>query len=189
MNEPIVTEDKQKRDWTPGEFAGMCFVQRLMLEMAGRSQTEIAARWVEKMVSAVRKHDKQHLVTVGVIPWSMTWLNAKSIIYTDRTSKHLDLVSDHFYPKTGEVAKALKALEAYNIGKPIVIEEMFPLNCSVADLDRFVEDSRHLAAGWIGFYWGKTIEEYKQTKRDLAEGMALDWLEYFARKTPSVLAR
>jgi hypothetical protein len=67
-----------------------------------------------------------------------------------------------------------------------VIEEMFPLSCSVAELDAFIDGSKPLATGWIGFYWGKTVEEYRQQKGSIADAMALDWLEYFVRKTPAI---
>jgi hypothetical protein len=162
-------------------------VQRLTLDFAGRKPTAIATAWVDKMVAAVRKHDREHLVTVGVIPWAMTWPKAKSIVYCSEASKNLDFVSVHFYPRRGEVDEALDALKVYDIGKPIVIEEMFPLNCPVSDLDLFVERSRRTAAGWIGFYWGKTVSEYKQAKGGIADAITLDWLEYFTRKTQEIL--
>ena len=98
-------------------------------------------------------------------------------------------MSVHFYPKKGEVDKAVKALAAYDLGKPIVIEEMFPLSCSVAELDQFIDRSKPLAVGWIGFYWGKTIAEYQREKGGIAEGMAREWLEYFIRKTPDILGK
>src|SRR5262249_35811739 len=113
-----------------------------------------------------------------------TWPKAKPLFYSKAVSKNLDFVSLHFYPKQGEVAKALKALAVYDIGKPIVIEEMFPLNCSVAELDQFIEGSKTIASGWLGFYWGKTIDEYKQQKGSIADGITLNWLEYFRKKTP-----
>jgi len=187
MNEPVVTEDKKARDWTPGAFGDRYFVQRLTLDFAGRTQKQIAKDWVDKMVAAIRKHDGQHLLTVGVIPWALTWPNAKPLFYSKEVSKNLDFVSVHFYPKKGEVDKALTALAVYNIGKPMIIEEMFPLSCSVKDLDQFIDGSRTMTTGWIGFYWGKTIAEYKQTKGSIADAITLDWLEYFAKKTPDIL--
>ena len=102
-------------------------------------------------------------------------------------SKNLDFVSLHFYPKTSEVDKALQALAVYQIGKPMVIEEMFPLSCSVDELDQFIEGSKKMATGWIGFYWGKTIAEYRQEKRTIAEDITLRWLEYFLNKTSAVV--
>jgi len=159
-------------------------VQRLTLDFLGRSPRQIAEAWVDKLVAAIRKHDQRHLVTVGAIPWAMTWPTAKPLFYSKEVSKNLDFVSVHFYPKRDEVGKALKALAVYDIGKPIVIEEMFPLACSIAELDQFIDGSRPMAAGWIGFYWGKTIAEYKREKRSIADSITLDWLEYFVRKTP-----
>jgi len=187
MNEPIVSEDKQNRDWTPGEFAGMCFVQRLTLDRAGRTEKEVAKAWVDMLVTAIRKKDQGHLITVGAIPWALTFPGARPLFYSQEVGAGLDFVSLHFYPKRGEVDKALAALAVYNVGKPIVIEEMFPLNCSMTELDAFIEGSRRLAVGWLGFYWGKTIPEYKQSEPDIAASMALEWLESFAAKTPDVL--
>jgi hypothetical protein len=187
MNEPIVTEDKKGRDWTPGAFGDRYFVQRLTLDFKGRTPKDIAAAWVKQMVAAIRKHDAQHLITVGAIPWALTWPNAKPLFYAPEVSQPLDFVSLHFYPKKGEVDKALKALAVYDIGKPIVIEEMFPLSCSVTELNQFIDGSRPLATGWIGFYWGKTIAEYQRDKRTIGEAMTLDWLEYFVRKSPEIL--
>ncbi len=189
MNEPVVTEDKQGGDWTPGAFGDRYFVQRLTLDFAGRTPAQIAEAWVNRMVAAIRKHDPAHLVTVGAIPWALTWPQAQPLFYAKPVSQNLDFVSLHFYPRKGDVDKALKALAVYDIGKPIVIEEMFPLDCSVAELDQFIDGSRPLAAGWIGFYWGKTIAEYRREKGSLADAITLDWLEYFVRKTPAILSR
>src|SRR5207302_2290966 len=136
-------------------------------------------RWVEQMVTALRKDDREGLITGGAIPWALTWPGAKPLFYSKEVSRKLDFVSLHFYPKKGEVDKALKALAVYDIGKPMVIEEMFPLNCSISELDEFVEGSKSLATGWIGFYWGKRIEEYKNGPRDISDSLTLEWLEYF----------
>jgi hypothetical protein len=182
MNEPIVNEDKKNRDWTPGAFGDRYFVQRLTLDFAGRSEKQIAKAWVDELVAAIRKHDREHLITVGAIPWALTWTNAQPLFYSKEVSQNLDFVSLHFYPKAGEVDKALRALAVYQIGKPMVIEEMFPMECSVEDLDQFIEGSKPMATGWIGFYWGKTMAEYKEGERSVADNLTLNWLEYFARK-------
>jgi hypothetical protein len=188
MNEPVLSEDKKNREWTPGAFGDRYFVQRLTLDFAGRTQKEIAAAWVNKMAAAIRRHDKQHLLTVGAIPWALTFTNAKPLFYSPEVSKNLDFVSVHFYPKSGEVAKALRALAVYDIGKPIVIEEMFPLKCSVKELNKFIDGSRKLASGWIGFYWGKTIKEYKQEKGNISDSITRNWLEYLQEKSSEILS-
>jgi len=188
MNEPIVSEDKKGRDWTPGAFGNRYFVQRLTLDFAGRSQEQIAQAWVEKMVHAIRKHDPQHLITIGVIPWALTWPGARDVFYSKAVSQNLDFVSVHFYPKHAELEKALAALQVYGIDKTIVIEEMFPLNCSVPELDEFIEGSKNFVTGLLGFYWGKMPAEYRQMKGSLGDTLAMNWLEYFVKKTPEILS-
>ena len=186
MNEPVVTEDRKNRDWTPGAFGNRYFVQRLTLDFAGRSPQAIAKAWVNEMAAAIRKHDTRHLLTVGAIPWAMTWPNAKPLFYSKRVGGKLDFVSLHFYPGSGKIDKALAALAVYSVGKPIVIEELFPLNCSVEELDHFIDGCRRLATGWIGFYWGKTIAEYNQPKGSIADAITLGWLKYFVKKAPEI---
>jgi hypothetical protein len=139
MNEPVLTEDKTTRDWTPGAFGDRYFVQRLTLDFAGRTQQQIAKAWVEKLVAAIRRHDTRHLVTVGAIPWSMVWPNAKPLFYSKEVGANLDFVSVHFYPKSGEVYKSLKALAVYEVVKPVVIYVTFPLSWSVEELVQFIE--------------------------------------------------
>ena len=71
----------------------------------------------------------------------------------------------------------------YAQSKPLVIEEMFPLECSIAELDAFIEGSRKLTDGWIGFYWGKTLTELAHEKKPSISSMITRrWLEYFKAK-------
>ena len=62
---------------------------------------------------------------------------------------------------------------------------MFPLKCGADELGEFIEGSRKIADGWIGFYWGKTPEEYRQSK-GLAEALTLGWLELFQKKAEAI---
>jgi len=187
MNEPILPgANKKETDWLAGEFAGSNFVQRITLDLAGRTQKEVARAWVDKLVTAIRKHDDRHLITVGVIPWVHTFPKAKPLFYSNEVSTNLDFACVHFYPKKGEVDKALTALSAYDIGKPLVIEEMFPLQCSIDELAVFIDASHSFADGYIGFYWGKTINDYNE-KSDLPSAITKSWLKYFSAKAPQIL--
>jgi len=189
MNEPILPgAEKVETEWLAGAFAGKHFVQRIALDLAGRTRQAVARAWVDKLVAAIRKHDDRHMITVGVIPWVHTFPKAKPLFYSSEVSANLSFASVHFYPKTGHVDEALTALAAYDVGKPLVIEEMFPLHCSSQDLDAFIDGSRRIADGYIGFYWGKTIEQYSQDHADLAGLLAAAWLKYFRTKTPDILA-
>jgi hypothetical protein len=180
MNEPILPgANKKETDWLAGEFAGSHFVQRITLDLAGRTRKQVAKAWIDKLTSAIRKHDNRHMVTVGVIPWVHTFPKAKPLFYSTEVAANLDFTSVHFYPKKGEVEKALTALSAYDIGKPLIIEEMFPLHCNMKELAVFIDSSRKYVDGYIGFYWGKTIDEYNE-KSDIPSALTKSWLKYFA---------
>lgn len=188
MNEPILAGAKKKEtNWLAGEFAGKHFVQRITLDLAGRTRKQVAKAWVDKLVAAIRKHDDRHMITIGVIPWVHTFPKAKPFFYSKEVAGNLDFVSVHFYPKKGQVNKALTALSAYDIGKPLVVEEMFPLHCSIEELAVFIDASRKIVDGYVGFYWGKTIDEYSREDVDLAGALTRSWLKYFSAKTPDIL--
>ena len=183
MNEPIVPGKKLETDWLAGELGGKFFVQRLSLDRAGRTSKQIAGDWVKQMVAAIRDVDARHMITVGVIPWALTWKNAKPLFYSPEICRPLDFVSVHFYPKKGKVAEAIDALSVYDIGKPLVIEEMFPLRCGIDELEDFIDQSRTQVDGWISFYWGETIDENRQ-KGDLTGAVVAQWLERFQALSP-----
>jgi len=183
MNEPIVAGDKS--EWLTGELGGFYFVQRITLDLASRTSEQVCKAWIDKLVSAIKKHDNRHMVTLGDIPWGLTFKGAKPLFFSKDVSERLDFVSVHFYPKQGKVDDALKVLADYNIGKPIVIEEIFPLSCSLEEMDKFIDGSREIADGWIGFYWGKTINECNDT--NFSDIITKNWLKYFARKTHELL--
>ena len=86
-----------------------------------------------------------------------------------------------------DAAEALTALAAYDIGKPLVIEETSGLWCGREDFRRFFDGSRKIAAGWIGFYWGTTIDEYARRKDDIPAAIMKECLECFRAKTPEIL--
>jgi hypothetical protein len=187
MNEPILPGKSEDDGWLAGEFGGKYFVQRISLDAAGRTSQQVAKAWMDTLIAAIRKYDKDHLITLGVIPWAHVWPNAKPIFYAEEVCGNLDFVSVHFYPKTNEIDKAIQALSVYDIGKPLVIEEMFPLSCSIEELDAFIEKSRTIAEGWIGFYWGKPVEAFSAEDTDMASVITLNWLRYFEAKSEAMV--
>lgn len=183
MNEPILPGEEKEIGWLAGDFGGKHFVQRISLDLAGRSREQVARAWVDTLVTAIRRRDPRHLITVGEIPWAHHFPGAKPLFQAQEVGRRLDFVSLHIYPKKGEVDRAIAALKVYDVGKPIVVEEMFPMKCGLQELDDFVEKSRYLARGWIGFYWGKGIEECRR-EGDLKGAIMAGWLEYFREKAP-----
>ncbi len=179
MNEPVVPGGPKKRDdWLGGAFAGKHFVQFIALELAGRERPEVAKAWIARLVAAIRKHDRRHLVTVGLVDWSLDRKGLTSGFVPEKVAAELDFVSVHIYPEKGKLAGALATLRGFSVGKPVVVEETFPLKCSAEELRGFMHDAGDAAAGWIGFYWGKTPEECRRSGT-IADALMLAWLELF----------
>ncbi len=179
MNEPVIG-GKKEQGWLAGELGGKHFVQRIAFDPAPRSNIEVAKEWSALLTKAIRAEDPAHLITVGVIPWAHTWPGAKPIFYAPEVIGAFDFVSIHLYPEKGGVEKALTALAAYDLGKPLVIEETFPLSCSIEEMDEFLKKSRARAEGHVSFYWGRTIEELSaaKEKKEIA-ALVAKWLTYF----------
>lgn len=184
MNEPVVSGGPGEQKWLVGEpLGGKYFVQRLTLDLAGRTQQEVAKQWVAKLTSAIREVDQRHLITVGSIPWAHVFKGAKPLFESEEVGGPLDFYSVHFYPKSGEVQKALDALKVYEVGKPLVVEEFFPLACSIEEADEFIEKSKGYVDGYISFYWGATIEE-NEKKNTIGAAITAQWLKYFRDHAP-----
>ncbi|MCW5559664.1 MAG: cellulase family glycosylhydrolase [Verrucomicrobiae bacterium] len=179
MNEPIAG-GKETDDWVGDELGGKHYVQRLTRTPGSRTAEEIAKAWAMQLAAAIRAEDREHLITVGVIPWAHVWPNAKPVFYSPEVSPAFDFVSIHLYPGKGEVDRALEALAVYDLGKPLLIEETFPLNCSLEEMDDFLKRSKTRAEGYVSFYWGRTPEEYAAAteKKELATLIGA-WLKYF----------
>lgn len=186
MNEPVIAGEKDQ-GWLGGELGGKFYVQRLTLDPGKRTHIEIARAWVEKLTTAIRAEDPERLITVGVIPWATVWPNAKPVFYAPAVSPMLDFVSIHVYPKTGELDKTLGALSVYDIGKPLLIEEIFPLSCSMEEMESFMESASRQVEGFISFYWGRTVEEYSAAPApDLAAAITREWLKFFKQQAPGM---
>jgi len=187
MNEPVAPGAKQKEGgWLVGPpFAGKQFVQFVTLDPQDRPRSKIAQQWVHRLAQAIRQQDRRHLITVGLLPGIPDRADAWSGFDPQALVDDLDFISVHVYPEKGQVDQALKILSKFSVGRPVVIEETFPLRCSTEELAEFIDQSRKCASGWIGFYWGKTPEECRQSKQ-LGDALTLGWLELFQQKAKTV---
>jgi len=180
MNEPVVGGSRKRTDWLGPAFAGKHFVQFIALEQGSRGRVDIAVQWIIKLSEAIHKYDCRHLITVGLVPWSLERKGLTSGFVPEKVVEELDFISVHLYPEKSKLAEAMETLAGFSVGRPLVIEETFPLKCSPAELERFIEDSRRYACGWIGFYWGKTPEEYRGSNR-IPDVLMQRWLEFFEK--------
>jgi hypothetical protein len=185
MNEPVVPGGRrQEGDWLGPAFAGKHFVQFITLDQRDRPRPEIARRWIEQLASAIRKVDRRHMITVGLVPWSLDRTGLTSGFVPEKVAGPLDFLCVHLYPETGKFEDALQTLRGFSVGKPVVVEETFPLKCSPKELGKFIDDSGTLAAGWISFYWGKPPEELRHSG-EIGDAILGQWLELFPRRDGS----
>jgi hypothetical protein len=182
MNEPIIPGNRRgPREWLGPPFGGKYFVQFITLDPADRPRHLIARQWIQQMVSAIRKHDGRHLITVGLVSWSLERPGLTSGFQPEKIVSDVNFLSVHLYPEKSRPGEAIDTLKGFSLGKPLVIEETFPLKCPLSEFERFLANSRAFATGWIGFYWGKKPEECRLSK-EAADALMLAWLEVFQKK-------
>lgn len=181
MNEPVVPGGKRKDgDWLGPAFGGKHFVQAVALDQKERPRHEIAQEWIRHLAAAVRKHDKRRLVTIGLVDWSLDRPGLTSGFVPAKATGDLDFLAVHIYPEKGKLDDALTTLKGFSVGKPVVIEETFPLKCSPEELGLFIDRSKGSAAGWIGFYWGRTADMCRKSET-IPDAIMLSWLELFEK--------
>lgn len=187
MNEPVVHGgDGNREDWLGPGFAGKHFVQFICRDRGGKTRHQLAEEWTKAMVAAVRKHDSQHLITIGLVPWSLDRPGLTSGFDPKVVAPHLDFISVHIYPESNKLAEALEILKGFDeAGKPVVIEEMFPLKCDAQTLGDFTDQSKPIAEGWFGFYWGRTAEQLR-AENTIPTAITASWLELFQEKANQI---
>jgi len=179
MNEPISPATKREPGkWRSGNlFGGYDFVQFIALDPAGRKREDIAVAWIRKMTAAIRRHDPRHPITVGLLPWSQKWKFLSGFL-PDKIAPELDFLSVHIYPDKDLPDEAMECLRKFSVGKPVVIEETFPLSCGTDQLRQFLLESRSIACGWIGHYDGETWNgsgSGHEEKLTAAQSIYRDW--------------
>ncbi len=185
MNEPVVPGGRRKDgDWLGPPFAGKHFVQVITLDQKERPRPEIAKQWIHTLVRAIREVDRRHLITVGLVDWSLDRPGLTSGFVPSKVSEDLDFLCIHLYPENGKLDEQLATLKAFSaVGKPVVIEETFPLKCSPAQMIEFLDHSREHATGWISFYWGKPVEELRKSS-SIGDAILAQWLDQFQQQGP-----
>jgi len=183
MNEPI-SPPQASDDLLGGDLGGLHYVERLTRDPAGRSRKEITRQWMDALVPGIRKRDPGRLVTVG--QFFLFDVAGGLTLGPDpkETAAPLDFLCVHCYPKDDGVDRMLDLVKLLTAtGKPVVIQEMFPLGCGMPAFKTFLDRSRGLVSGWISFYWGKTIEECKASGT-MNDAVLAAWLQFFREQGP-----
>jgi hypothetical protein len=183
MNEPVVAGERlQRAAWVhPYEIEGLHYVHYIALDPDGRDRADIAVAWIRQMTRAIRAHDSQRLITVGLFP--LLGSPEASGFAPRRVARAVDFIAVHLYPETGRVDETLKLLEAYDVGLPTLIEETFPIHIEMEEYRSFLDRSRGTADGWISQYWGESEEKLRERDEPLA-GVALQAIDVFEEFRP-----
>lgn len=186
MNEPVSPAGKAREvNWTPGNsLGGKFFVQLISLDQAGRERHQIARQWIRHLTAAIREIDKQTLITVGMVDWSLDNPGKlRSGFVPDKLAGELDFIAVHLYPKSKQLKEDMQTLRGFNADKPVIVEETFVLGCGAKELEHFMRDAEKqgLAQGWIGFYWGARPDELRGAK-DIGKAITLSWLELLQKR-------
>jgi hypothetical protein len=182
MNEPVIPGGKRAdRDWLGPAFASKHFVQFVTLDQNNRARPQIARSWIQHLVRAIRKHDERHLITIGLVDWSLDRPGLTSGFVPEAIVSDLDFLAVHIYPEKGKINHSLETLRAFAVGKPVLVEETFPLKCSSVELEELIDRAGPLAAGWLSFYWGRTPDELRLSQT-LPDAILLDWLIHFQKR-------
>ena len=191
MNEVISPAQRRgPRQWRSGSLLGdYDFLQYIALEPAGRPREEIARQWIRRMSAAIRKHDRRALITVGLLPWSRQWKHLSGFV-PEKIAPHLDFISVHIYPDRKLPEEAMEALRVCAVGKPVVVEETFPLSCDGQQFESFMRASREVACGWIVHYDGATPDDLdaleKAGKLTMTQAIYREALRSFIQLRPEI---
>src|SRR5262245_5799593 len=109
MNEPVSPAGRREPGtWLGPPLGDKHFVQFISLVPAGRSRPEVGRKWVERLTAAIRIHDRRHLVTVGLVDWSLDRPGLTSGMVPSEIGPPLDFISVHLYPRADKLAEDLK---------------------------------------------------------------------------------
>jgi hypothetical protein len=176
MNEPVVPGGQRPNgEWLGPPFAEKHFVQFITLDPANRPRPEIAKAWIKQLAAAIRETGNTSLITVGLVDWSLDKPGLTSGFVPSIVADDLDFIAMHLYPQSGQLEKDAETLSGFRIGKPVIIEECFPLRCSAAELRTFLQTNAARHNGWVSFYWGTTPEELAAEKT-IAAAITRQWL-------------
>jgi hypothetical protein len=185
MNELLVSTERRARgEWTlPVELDGLRYAEYIDIDPDGRSAPDIARAWIRQMKDAIRKHDARHLITFGMI-----WIDGvdpeRMPIAPSAIAPEVDFFGVHMYPVTKRVDFALASLAHFRDGRPIVIEETFPLRCSPTEHVDFLRRSRTIASGWLMHFWSLSPGDLGD-KTDAQTNLLRQSLESFQRLNPN----
>jgi hypothetical protein len=144
-SEPWVAADSDH--WYAGYFAGYYFGQYIVRHAGDRDPARLARQWIRTLTAAVHRHDRRHLVGVGLLPFQTGAFAPQEV------ARALDLLLVHVYPETSQASSAVATVRGFAAqGRPLILGETFMLHDDRDTQDRFLLGSRpYLDGAWTFF--------------------------------------
>lgn len=172
----------------PFTAGGLFYVQALTTDLAGRPAVQVGTEWIAQMTAAIAV-DPHTPLTVGMpnalgvpaeavqqmltqipprlLPLLGQWRGGpQPVVAPDRPNAELDLYCLHSYPHTGAADQTIDEIRAWAAhGNPLVVEETFPLHCTIPGWLDYAHAADPDTAGWLTFYWGTTRRPEPEGRR------------------------
>jgi Cellulase (glycosyl hydrolase family 5) len=150
-SEPLVGPSSS---WYVGRFGGLDFGQFVARSLGGRTPDAVARAWTRRMRAAIRSHDRRHLVTIGLLPYTSGSFGPANV------ADLLDLLTLHEYPRPNEAEASVDLVRQFAAaGKPVILGETFQLPGDPATQEEFLNAARPYLDGFLGFYDGREPSE------------------------------
>jgi hypothetical protein len=153
-SEPGVTSDTHG-SWYGDEFGGFNFTQWIARGVPDAQAGATMQRWTRQLTAAIRVQDPDHLVGVGVLPFTGGPTSPTTL------ADDVDLLIYHDYPGA-KIASNVATAKAFAAeGKPVLLGETSALNDDIATQERFLHSVEPYVAGTLSFYDGRDPEHMR----------------------------
>lgn len=177
MNEPVVNntcDGTNDCEWVPGPgFGGFHFIQNIAKNSEMNYATTIKA-WIALLTGAIRTEDSATMITVGFL----------AIGSITQFEEDLGYSSIHVYPKSEELQLSVDKVLNNQGEKPLILEETSNLECTIAELEAFLNQVDGKYNGLMGHYFGTTKEELEATD-GFSAALRKNFLEFFVANSPN----
>jgi hypothetical protein len=192
------TEGKFKESWLKEKFQTYEFFEKTKMKVpdifSSKEQNSdfinfkdmLALKWLSKLSNVVKDTDSSRLVTLGLCGINLPYSKYYSSFSPESIKPYVDFICIHFVPNTitqepycDNAEEFIKQIKTAYVGKPLIVEEFFPLVPLDKLYSNFVKPVKQYVNGWISYYWGKPINELKKSDK-ISDQITADWLKYFS---------
>lgn len=205
LKEKYNTKQKFKVSWVKYKYKNFkdFSITKISTPEADASKSELkefrifkdnmAVLWLKQIYRTIKKADNSRLVTIGLSNLNFKLSKQYASFSPEIVYPYVDFISIHTFPReiskfpykdnSGSITKMVKA--AY-IGKPLVIEEFYPLVPLNKLYPNFIFPINKYVSGWISYYWGTPIEALKGSS-EISDNITGTWLEYFSKNKNKII--